>query len=163
MHQPEAEGIFLKTFFRLGGRISHLVTLTMGELLGLFANAFLAATILPFSSEPLFLALLALGRDPFTCFLVATVGNSLGGLTNLLLGRFSRNYFEKRGKSPRGKVLIQRYGAWIAWLSWVPFVGDPLLVAAGFYRTPFVMTAVFMVAGKAGRYVILWYFFSLTQ
>jgi membrane protein YqaA with SNARE-associated domain len=153
----------LKTFFRLGGRISHLVTLTMGELLGLFANAFLAATILPFSSEPLFLALLALGKDPFTCFLVATVGNSLGGLTNLLLGRFSRNYFEKRGKSPRGKVLIQRYGAWIAWLSWVPFVGDPLLVAAGFYRTPFVMTAVFMVAGKAGRYAILWYFFSLTQ
>ena len=135
----------------------------MGELLGLFANAFLAATILPFSSEPLFLALLALGKDPFTCFLVATVGNSLGGLTNLLLGRFSRNYFEKRGKSPRGKELIQRYGAWIAWLSWVPFVGDPLLVAAGFYRTPFVMTAVFMVAGKAGRYAILWYFFSLTQ
>ncbi len=135
----------------------------MGELLGLFANAFLAATILPFSSEPLFLALLALGKDPFTCFLVATVGNSLGGLTNLLLGRFSRNYFEKRGKSPRGKVLIQRYGAWIAWLSWVPFVGDPLLVAAGFYRTPFVMTAVFMVAGKAVRYAILWYFFSLTQ
>jgi membrane protein YqaA with SNARE-associated domain len=148
MHQPEADGNFLKTFFRLGGRISH---------------AFLAATILPFSSEPLFLALLALGKDPFTCFLVATVGNSLGGLTNLLLGRFSRNYFEKRGKSPRGKVLIQRYGAWIAWLSWVPFVGDPLLVAAGFYRTSFVMTAVFMVAGKAGRYAILWYFFSLTQ
>ncbi|MES2556825.1 MAG: DedA family protein [Bacteroidota bacterium] len=135
----------------------------MGELFGLFANAFLAATILPFSSEPLFLALLALNTDPFTCFLVATVGNSLGGLTNLLLGRYSRTYFEKRGKTPRGKDLIRRYGAWIAWFSWVPFVGDPLLIAAGFYRTPLLMTSLFMIAGKAGRYGLLWYFFSLTQ
>ncbi|ASS50757.1 MAG: hypothetical protein A3D31_14470 [Candidatus Fluviicola riflensis] len=135
----------------------------MGELFGLFANAFLAATILPFSSEPLFLAMLALGTDPFACFLVATVGNSLGGFTNLILGRYSRTYFEKRGKTPKGKDLIRRYGAWIAWFSWVPFVGDPLLIAAGFYRTPIVLTSLFMVAGKAARYGLLWYFFSLTQ
>ncbi len=135
----------------------------MGELSGLFANAFLAATILPFSSEPLFLALLALNKDPLTCFLVAAMGNSLGGLTNLLLGRYSRSFYEKRGKTPKGERLIRRYGAWIAWLSWVPFIGDPLLIAAGFYRTPLVLTSLFMVAGKAGRYALLWYFFSLAQ
>lgn len=132
-------------------------------LIGLFASSFLAATILPFSSEAVFLALLGLGAEPITCLVVATVGNSLGGLTNIVLGRFSRRFFERKGRRLKGAQLIQRYGAWIAWVSWVPFIGDPLLIAAGFYRTPFWLTTVFMIAGKGARYGVLWYVFSLTQ
>jgi len=132
-------------------------------LAGLFISSFLAATILPFSSEAVFLTLLGLGAEPVACLIIATVGNSLGGLTNVLLGRYSRSFFERKGRTLRGAQLIQTYGAWIAWLSWVPFIGDPLLIAAGFYRTPFWLTTVFMIAGKCIRYSVLWYVFSLTQ
>jgi membrane protein YqaA with SNARE-associated domain len=132
-------------------------------LLGLFVSSFLAATVLPFSSEALFVVLLSGGFDPVACILVATAGNTLGGLTNLLLGRFSRGFYERRGKTLKGERVIRKYGAWTAWLSWVPFIGDPLLIAAGFYRTPFLPTALFMLLGKCLRYVAIWYFFSLTQ
>lgn len=133
------------------------------SLAGLFVSSFLAATVLPFSSEAVFLGLLGLGFDPVTCVLVATVGNSLGGATNLLLGRFSRKFYERRGRTPKGQRLILRYGSWAAWLSWVPIIGDPLLIAAGFYRTPPGWTLLFMVLGKGARYAILWTVFSLAQ
>lgn len=126
------------------------------ELYGLFASAFLAATILPFSSEAAFAACLLAGVDPMASIVVATTGNSLGGGTNLLLGRFSRRFYERKGRTLRGESIIRRYGSWTAWLSWVPFIGDPLLIAAGFFRTPLWWTAVFMVAGKCGRYVAIW-------
>lgn len=132
-------------------------------LIGLFMSSFLAATVLPFSSEAVFLALLGLDFDPAVCILVATCGNALGGATNLLLGRYSRSFFERRGRTLRGEHIIRRYGSWIAWLSWVPFIGDPLLIAAGFYRTPLWATTVFMVLGKCGRYVVAWIIFSLAQ
>jgi membrane protein YqaA with SNARE-associated domain len=138
----------------------------MGEewgLTGLLISSFLAATVLPFSSEALFVTLLGLGFDPMSCLVVATTGNTTGGFTNLLLGRFSRRFYEKRGRTPKGDALIRRYGAWIAWISWVPFIGDPLLIAAGFYKTPFLATSVFMFLGKLLRYTVLWYVFSLTQ
>jgi len=132
-------------------------------LIGLFISSFLAATILPFSSEALFLTLLGIGFGPVGCLVAATAGNTLGGLTNLLLGRYSRGFFERKGKTPKGEKVIRKYGAWTAWLSWVPFIGDPLLIAAGFYRTPLPATVLFMTLGKFGRYLVLWYFFSLTQ
>lgn len=131
---------------------------------GLFLNSFLSATILPFASEPLFVGLLMSGYAPFWCLLVAATGNVLGGFTNLLLGRGSRSFFEKRVKKGLfAERLIVRYGAWVAWFSWVPVVGDPLLIAAGFYRTPLATTVVFMAAGKVLRYGVIWYVWSLAQ
>lgn len=130
---------------------------------GLFLSSFLAATILPFSSEGVFLTMLATGYEPLSCLLVATVGNAGGGFTNLVLGRYSRPFFLKKGNTLKGETLIHKYGAWIAWLSWIPVIGDPLLIAAGFYRTPFLLTSLFMVAGKAGRYLFIAYLYSLTQ
>lgn len=127
------------------------------ELYGLFISAFLAATILPFSSEAVFAACLLTGIDPLLCIVVATTGNSLGGATNLLLGRFSRKFYERRGKTIRGEAIIRKYGSWTAWLSWVPFIGDPLLIAAGFFRTQMVWTVLFMIAGKCGRYAVIWW------
>jgi membrane protein YqaA with SNARE-associated domain len=129
-------------------------------LVGLFAGSFLAATILPFSSEALFLILLGSGYDPLTCLIVATLGNSLGGATNLLLGRWGRKAISGE-KQPWGVHLISRYGSALALLSWVPVVGDPLLIALGYYRTPWMTTLLFMVAGKLARYMVLWYGFEL--
>jgi len=132
-------------------------------LFGLFAVCFLAATILPFSSEAVFVFFLAAGFSPLSSFIVAVAGNSLGGSTNLLLGRFSRKFFEKRGKIPWGKEKIERYGSWLAAISWVPFIGDPLLIALGFYRTRLLPTIVLMIVGKAARYAVIWYIVSLAQ
>jgi len=132
-------------------------------LFGLFAVCFLAATLLPFSSEAVFVFFLSAGFPEAACFLIAVAGNSAGGSTNILLGRFSRKFFEQRGAAPWAKDRIELYGSWLAWLSWIPFIGDPLLIALGFYRTPLVPTLVFMLLGKAARYAVVWYFFSLAQ
>lgn len=128
--------------------------------IGLFAGSFLAATILPFSSEALFVVLLGSGYDPLTCLLVATTGNSLGGATNLLIGRWGRKKFDPE-QPPWGTKLIGRYGSTLALLSWVPIVGDPLLIALGYYRTPWPATLLFMVIGKLARYAALWYSYKL--
>lgn len=129
-------------------------------LAGLLAISFLAATILPFSSEAVFVFFLSTGFSPIACFMVALIGNSLGGSTNILLGRWGRNawHWERLWAKER----IERYGAWLAWLSWVPFIGDPLLIALGYYRTPWIPTIIYMVMGKAIRYGVIWYVYTLT-
>lgn len=126
----------------------------------MFTGCFLAATVLPFSSEALFLLFLNSDHAPEICFVVAVAGNSLGGITNLFLGRFGRRFVKAHKKTIWDKAIVRRYGAWLAWFSWVPFIGDPLLIALGLYRTPLVLTILFMVAGKAARYAFIWYFFS---
>lgn len=59
-------------------------------LFGLFVGTFLAATILPFSSDALYIAVLLLTKDPVGCFAVGTVGNWLGGVTTYFLGRCAK-------------------------------------------------------------------------
>lgn len=92
---------------------------------------------------------------------VATVGNFLGGLTSYGIGRLGKwEWIERLGANPekiaRHKVKIDKYGAWVALLSWVPFIGDILAVALGFFRVRFVPSALFMFVGKFGRFVA-WY------
>lgn len=124
---------------------------------GLFLITFLSATILPFSSELFLMLMLSKGYDPFICLLIATLGNSLGGITNYGLGRLGNlKWLKKVGmtedKLHKSSNKIQRYGGWLAFLSWVPFVGDPLLVGLGFFRTPFLNVLIPMVIGKFLRY-----------
>ena len=54
---------------------------------GLFISAFLAGSILPFSSEPVMVALLAVGGNPWALFFAASAGNTLGGVTCYYIGR----------------------------------------------------------------------------
>lgn len=127
---------------------------------GLFIGAFLAATIIPFSSDVLLVGLLAAGGDPFISVAVATLGNWLGGLTSYWLGRVGKwEWIERwlhvsREKLERQKSKIDRYGSLMAFLSWLPFVGDILAVGLGFYRTPFTRSAIFMLLGKGARFVM---------
>lgn len=125
---------------------------------GLFLGCFLAATIVPFSSEIILTALLIAGGDPWACFVVATLGNWLGGTTNYALGRWAGNEWLvrwlkiKEHKIAWAKVKIDRYGYWIAFFSWLPFVGDLLCVAIGMFRLPFLPVLLFMLIGKALRF-----------
>ena len=128
---------------------------------GLFIGSFLAATIVPFSADVLLIGMLVAGGSPWIVIAIATAGNFLGGLTSYGIGRIGKwEWIERLGAKPetiaKHKAKIDRYGAWLALLSWVPFVGDIFAVALGFYRTKFVPTALFMLIGKFGRFVA-WY------
>lgn len=137
--------------------------------LGMFLGGFMAATIVPFSSDVLLVGLIAAGGDPVISVVTATIGNWLGGLTSYGLGRLGKwEWIEKwfkisEEKLQQQKVRIDRWGSLVAFLSWLPIVGDILAVAMGFYKTPIVNTSIFMLIGKAFRYILwamlyLWFF-----
>lgn len=128
---------------------------------GLFIGSFLASTVVPFSADVLLIGMLAAGGTPWIVIGVATIGNFLGGLTSYGIGRLGKwEWIEKLGANPkkiaRHRAKIDKYGAWVALLSWVPFIGDILAVALGFFRVKFVPSALFMLLGKFARFVA-WY------
>ena len=126
--------------------------------LGLFLGTFLAATVVPFSSDFLIIGVLVAGANPLLAFILATVGNWLGGLTSYYLGHLGKwEWIEKwlRVKEEslnKHKSKIEKYGSLIALLSWAPFVGDIYAIGLGFYRVDFLKSAVFMFIGKALRF-----------
>lgn len=123
-------------------------------LIGLFLSCFLSATILPLSSEVLVILFLHTGlHDPFSIIATASLGNCLGGLTNYALG-FIGN---RLARPKEGRILdyAKKYGFYAAFFSWVPFLGDPLLVALGYLKSPFWKTMILMCTGKILRYTLL--------
>ena len=127
---------------------------------GLFLAGFLSATILPMNSEAVILLMLSQDFDPWTCILVATIGNSLGGLTNYFLGLLGNPKWLKRIGISEEKIQsfegrVQKYGYWLAFFSWVPFIGDPMTVALGFFRVSFWRIAFLVILGKFLRYFAL--------
>jgi membrane protein YqaA with SNARE-associated domain len=133
-------------------------------LLGLFFACFLAATILPFSSEAVLLAATAGPWDTTTLWLVASAGNWLGGMSSYGLGRLgdlpriARWLRTDPAKALAWQGRITRYGPWAALLCWLPIIGDPMAIALGLGRSRPVPTALLMWLGKAARYgVLLWF------
>ncbi|MES3008613.1 MAG: YqaA family protein [Pseudomonadota bacterium] len=133
--------------------------------LALFFSALLAATILPFSSEVFLYALLQ-GEEGWTVktlltIAVATLGNVLGACINWWLGkellRFRHHrwfYFDDK-QIARAQAWFQRYGVWSLLLSWVPVVGDPLTLIAGFLRVRFALFLLLVAVGKLLRYLVI--------
>ena len=129
------------------------------EYAGLFAAAFLSATVLPFQSEVVLFGLLITEHYSWGLLvLVASVGNTLGSAANWLLGRLLAR-FEDRPWFPVKRVTIRRaedwyhrYGRWSLLLSWLPFVGDPLTIVAGVLREPFPIFLAIVVIAKTARY-----------
>lgn len=132
--------------------------------LGLFIGAFLAATILPFSSDVLLVGMLAAGGDVVWTVIWASLGNWVGGMFSYWMGYWGKwewleRWFKiKRETLEKQKTRIDRYGAWLAFLSWLPFVGDLFAIGLGFYRVNPWRTAIFMLIGKSVRF-IGWAFF----
>ena len=125
------------------------------SLASLFASSFLSATLLPGNSEVVLVAMLLSGvSQPWLLVLIATMGNSLGGLTNVILGRF----FPLREKSrwqEKAVGWLKRYGAATLLLSWVPVIGDLLCLLAGWMRISWGPVLFFLCLGKAVRYVLV--------
>jgi len=124
----------------------------MAELLGLFAASFVAATLFPLPSEAALFAYLQLHPDKTALAVsVATLGNTAGGMTSYLIGRF----IPQRRVKPKALQYVQRYGAPITVLAWLPLAGDALCVAAGWLRVNWIAALAFMAAGRLMRYVVV--------
>lgn len=125
------------------------------SLASLFASSFLSATLLPGNSEVVLVAMLLSGvSQPWLLVLIATMGNSLGGLTNVILGRF----FPLREKSrwqEKAVGWLKRYGAATLLLSWMPVIGDLLCLLAGWMRISWGPVLFFLCLGKVLRYVLV--------
>lgn len=125
---------------------------------GMFVAAFLAGSILPFSSESVMLALLAAGVSPWTLLLMASTGNSLGGITCYYIGRLTtpekvQHLFRiKLQNMERARKLVLRWGAWMGFLCWLPFLGDAILVTLGIIRSNPLATNIAMILGRTLRY-----------
>lgn len=137
-----------------------MIDLQSAGLFGLFIGTFLAATVVPFSSDALYLGILAATQQPLACLIVGTMGNWLGGVTTYYIGRLAKwEWIEKHFRVKeetvlRQKAKIDKYGIWLALLSWVPFIGDIIGLALGFYKTPPVPTLLLLLLGKFIRFVV---------
>jgi membrane protein YqaA with SNARE-associated domain len=125
----------------------------------LFVVAFLSATLLPMGSEPALFGLLKLNPDLFwPAVLVATAGNTLGGMLDWWLGWGAHRAVDKwKHSRVHVKALdwLERLGPKACLLSWLPLVGDPLCAVAGWLRMPFWPCAFYMAVGKFLRYVTM--------
>ncbi|MBX3146513.1 MAG: DedA family protein [Gemmatimonadales bacterium] len=123
----------------------------VAQLWALFAASFLAATLLPGGSEPALFALLRFNPEIlWPALAVATVGNTLGGLTSYAIGRLLPERTTRREVE-----WAKRHGAPVLLFAWAPIVGDALCVAAGWLRLPLLSSTLYMGVGKFARYWII--------
>ena len=121
------------------------------SLAALFLAAFASATVLPANSEIVLVAVLKAHPDrALAALALATIGNTLGGLTTYGLGRLLP---QRSAVSPRALALLRRHGAWALLLSWVPIIGDALCATAGWLRVPVIFATAAMAVGKLARYL----------
>jgi len=127
----------------------------------LFITGFVAATLLPASSEVLLLALFQQDLSPAMLWLSATAGNTLGSCVNWYLGREilrfeNRRWFPVSGDSlQRAQRHFKRYGYWSLLFAWLPVIGDPLTFVAGVLRMRFSVFFVLVLLGKGARYAVV--------
>lgn len=132
---------------------------------GFFIASFLSATVLPFSSELILIALLDFGASPSLCLFWGTIGNTLGGLTCYWLGSFGKTeWIIKYLRMPEDrvaslKVWVDKYGSFMAFFSFLPIVGDMINVALGLLHVDIKWVTIFMCIGKFFRY-LLWMIFN---
>jgi membrane protein YqaA with SNARE-associated domain len=128
--------------------------------LGLFFASFLAATVVPFSSEAILSGMLVAGYNPVISLIVASLGNWLGGLTSFGIGWMGKTEWITRVlKIEPSKIdIAHRYisgkETWISLFCWLPVVGDVFAVALGVLRANFWLTATGMLIGKTLRYAV---------
>ena len=124
----------------------------MAELAGLFAASFVAATLFPLPSEAALFAYLQLHpANAALAVAVATLGNTAGGMTSYLIGRF----IPQKELQSRAIAHLRRYGAPLTALAWLPVVGDALSVAAGWLRMNWAAVLACMAAGRLFRYALV--------
>ena len=130
---------------------------------GMLLAAFLAGSVLPFSSEAVIVALMAAGLDPWKLMLYGTIGNVLGSVVNYTIGRMGKMewiekylHVKKKDLDKAHRFLAGR-GAWMGFFAFVPILGSAITIALGLMRSNIVITFIAMTIGKIFRYLILIY------
>ncbi|MDA9071392.1 DedA family protein [Candidatus Pelagibacter sp.] len=130
----------------------------------LLAISFLAATILPFSSELTLAGLMATSSyDNLLLLIVASLGNILGSVVNWILGFYSRNLSKKKWfpfkdeQIEKSSKWFNKFGRWSLLFAWVPIIGDPLTLVAGLLRVKFIEFIILVTIGKVSRYILIFY------
>lgn len=133
------------------------------SMLWLLLIAFVAASLLPLGSEWAVIAAIEIGQPVLLVWCVATLGNVGGGMLNAWLGRQSLRWQHKAWYPAKGKPLERaqawfgRYGQVSLLLSWVPVVGDPLVVVAGLLRLSYWRVLAWLILAKGARYAgLIW-------
>nr|WP_216606606.1 YqaA family protein [Vibrio sp. 99-70-13A1] len=122
----------------------------------LFFSGFLSATLLPGGSEVGLIATLSLNQFSTALIIaIATLGNTLGGLTNYWLGLWLPNRTQSEKHGHKAMSWLSKYGYWTLLFSWLPIIGDPLCLAAGWLRMKFLPSLVLIAIGKGLRYSLL--------
>lgn len=128
-------------------------------LSAVFVISFVSATLLPLGSEPAVFGLVKLNPELFwPIIIVATVGNTLGGMTSWWLGRIAHNAVDRWRHSSthlRALLWLEKLGPRACTLSFLPIIGDPLCLLAGWLRMPALSCMGWMALGKFGRYLIV--------
>tara|TARA_R110002049_G_scaffold221841_12_gene393333 strand:+ start:432 stop:875 length:444 start_codon:yes stop_codon:yes gene_type:complete len=130
-------------------------------LWGLGLSAFLAATILPISSELVLSSLLIAGENPISLLIIATSFNVLGSLLNYALGRWGADAILHRWlqltteQTNRAEQQFNRYGKLSLLFAWVPIIGDPLTFLAGILKVNIGLFLALVTIGKFGRYWVI--------
>ena len=123
-------------------------------LWGLLLSSFLGATLLPGGSEAVLFALLKLHPDTlWPALALATLGNTLGGMTSYACGRWLPRW--QKFEASRERAQVQRWGSPILLLAWTPLIGDALCIAAGWLRLDWRACIAFMAVGKFVRYWVV--------
>lgn len=133
-------------------------------LTSVFVICFISATLLPMGSEPAVFAVVSADPSMFwPVMLVATVGNTLGGVVNYWLGYGAHHAFAKE-RETRWFGWLKRYGPKTMLLSWLPGVGDPICTVAGWLELPFWPSVAYMAVGKLLRYFVMtWALMTIPQ
>ena len=132
--------------------------------LSLFFISFLAATILPFSSELTLAGLISTSNyDNLSLLVLASFGNILGSVVNWFIGFYSRNFTSKKWfpfnelQITRSSKWFEKFGKWSLLFAWVPILGDPLTLVAGLLRVRFLDFIILVAIGKVSRYLVVLY------
>ncbi len=133
------------------------------DYIGLFLSSFLAATILPVSSEIVLAFLLLNNLNPVVLISVATFGNVLGSFVNYVLGFYGSESIIKPffnisdDKFIRAKQRFKKYGTYSLLIAWVPVIGDPLTFIAGALKINILVFFIMVTSGKLIRYAVISY------
>ena len=127
---------------------------------GLFFSAFIAGSILPFSSEAVMIVLVHMGLDPVLCVAAASLGNTLGGMSCYWIGTLGKSEWVTRlGVSEKQLARARRFlsgrGALMAFFAFLPTIGEAIAIVLGLMRSNVWLTGGSMLAGKTLRYIVV--------
>ena len=159
------------------------------SLWGLFISSLLAATLLPGGSEAVLFGVLKAYPETFwNALVIASVGNTLGGMVTFGMGwllpqtqplkhveKVQLRHDDAEHSGAGGAAShplpqtadfasnvsrVRRYGSPALLLAWTPLLGDALCLAAGWLHLNPWKAAMYMAIGKFARYWMIAYAIS---